>query len=303
MTTAATAAGKAAVREHVVLFGCCGQTLLGVLGAPATPAEHGVLIIVGGPQYRVGSHRQFVQLARALAGIGHATMRFDVRGMGDATGAMQNFERIEDDIGAAIDAFFSEYPSLRRVTLCGLCDGASAALLYLNATRDVRVRGLCLLNPWVRSVQTLAAAKLKHYYRDRLVSASFWRKFLAGGVGGKAVRDLMVNLRVGRAGADPAVAAGASFQQRMASALRDFTGPVLTVLSGRDLTAQEFEHALAHDPIWYGLKVPQVGIADADHTFSSDEAQRRLVAVVVSALSPAWCMGSLPTGDHIEGVT
>ena len=42
-----------------------------------------VLVVVGGPQVRAGSHRHFVQLARHLATHGHAVMRFDVRGMGD----------------------------------------------------------------------------------------------------------------------------------------------------------------------------------------------------------------------------
>ena len=40
-----------------------------------------VLVVVGGPQYRVGSHRQFVSLARALARQGMTTVRFDYRGM------------------------------------------------------------------------------------------------------------------------------------------------------------------------------------------------------------------------------
>jgi len=54
--------------------------------ADAAAADTGVLIVVGGPQYRVGSHRQFVMLARFLADHGVPCMRFDYRGMGDVSG-------------------------------------------------------------------------------------------------------------------------------------------------------------------------------------------------------------------------
>jgi len=66
-----------------------------------------VLIIVGGPQYRVGSHRQFVLLARHLAAQGIPVMRFDVRGMGDSKGKPRNFGQLDDDLRAATDCFFA----------------------------------------------------------------------------------------------------------------------------------------------------------------------------------------------------
>ena len=50
-------------------------------------APVGVLIIVGGPQYRVGSHRQFVKLSRALSQHNIASMRLDSSGMGDSSGS------------------------------------------------------------------------------------------------------------------------------------------------------------------------------------------------------------------------
>ncbi|KAB8057318.1 hydrolase 1, exosortase A system-associated, partial [Janthinobacterium violaceinigrum] len=58
--------------------------LVGILSLPAAPGPRGVLIVTGGPQYRVGSHRQFVLLARALAAQGVPVLRFDLRGMGDS---------------------------------------------------------------------------------------------------------------------------------------------------------------------------------------------------------------------------
>jgi alpha/beta superfamily hydrolase len=95
----------------------------------------GVLVVVGGPQYRVGSHRQFLLLSRRLASEGYPVMRFDYRGMGDGGGAMRSFEDVSADIGAAIEAFQRRCPSVRRIVLWGLCDAASAALLYVEAVR------------------------------------------------------------------------------------------------------------------------------------------------------------------------
>ena len=50
--------------ETALTFACQGETLLGVLSEPPSPTDTCMLIVVGGPQYRAGSHRLFVQLAR-----------------------------------------------------------------------------------------------------------------------------------------------------------------------------------------------------------------------------------------------
>ena len=54
------------VKEIPVVFNCQDSRLLGILHKPEKPGRQGVLIVVGGPQTRVGSHRQFVLLARYL---------------------------------------------------------------------------------------------------------------------------------------------------------------------------------------------------------------------------------------------
>ncbi|HWJ93213.1 MAG TPA: hydrolase 1, exosortase A system-associated, partial [Telluria sp.] len=114
------------LEDRALAFPCQGDTLYGILSLPAQPNPRGVLVIVGGPQYRAGSHRQFTLLARALADAGIPALRFDYRGMGDSEGAQRGFEHVRDDIRAAIDSFMAETPGLSEVVLWGLCDGATA---------------------------------------------------------------------------------------------------------------------------------------------------------------------------------
>lgn len=268
-----------------LLFACEGETLLGILHRPSdalAAARCGVVIVVGGPQYRCGSHRQFIQLASALAEAGHPVLRFDVRGMGDSSGAMRSFEQLGADIRAAIDQLLAQQPGLEQVVLCGLCDGASAALLYLHESPDPRVRGLLLINPWVRSTTSLARAQVKHYYRQRLLEPAFWRKLLAGRVAVQAFRDLLANLRAAR-GRGPAAAAPLAFQERMARAWNAFDGRILLALSGNDLTAREFVEFTRADPAWRGaLERPAVlrhDLPRADHTLSERKDQHALESI------------------------
>uniref|UniRef100_UPI0028C40373 hydrolase 1, exosortase A system-associated n=1 Tax=Accumulibacter sp. TaxID=2053492 RepID=UPI0028C40373 len=237
-------------------------------------ASCGVLIVVGGPQVRVGSHRQFLLLSRRLASEGYPAMRFDCRGMGDASGAMRSFEEISADIGAAIEAFQRSCPTLRRVVLWGLCDAASAALLYVQATADERISGLALLNPWVRSETSLAQTHIKHYYGQRLLEGEFWRKLLSGKLEILAsLRGLLNTVLLARRSRPQRTADMLSFQDRMAEGWRRFSGGLLLVLSGQDYTAKEFLEFTATNPAWTGLieqaRVRRIDLADADHTFSS----------------------------------
>jgi len=257
--------------ELALAFRCEDDTLYGVLSAPAAPAARGVLIVVGGPQYRAGSHRQFTLLARALARQGIPAMRFDYRGMGDSSGAPRNFEAVEADLRAAVDQFYAASPGLQEVVLWGLCDAASASLFY--ARHDPRVRGLVLLNPWVRTAQGEAKATLKHYYRQRLMAPELWRKLLRGRFDYRAawqsLRRVLAGARSKPASGD---GDGASLPQRMLAGWQGFAGPILLITSGNDLTAREFLDLGQDDPHWHAClaaaRVQRQSLAEADHTFS-----------------------------------
>lgn len=253
-----------------LLFRCQGSVLIGVLHrAAGEQGDVAVLVVVGGPQYRVGSHRQFVSSARALAAAGFPVLRFDYRGMGDSDGDYAGFEHVADDIRAAIDAIETACRPRRGVVLLGLCDAASAALMYCRS--DPRVVGLILTNPWVRSEQSQAAVVVRRYYVTRLLQVDFWRKLVGGGFDflGSA-GSLFGNLA--RAAKGPAGPQAGGFIESMRLGLTHYTGPVLIVQSGRDLTADEFRARCRSDAGWRrglarsGMEV--VDMAGADHTFS-----------------------------------
>jgi pimeloyl-ACP methyl ester carboxylesterase len=111
--------------ETPLTFQCHGEQLVGILHHPINPITRGLVIIVGGPQYRVGSHRQFTLLARDLARNRVPVIRFDYRGMGDSEGQGVTFEEIGPDIEAAIDILLSHFPSLKEVILWGVSRYAS----------------------------------------------------------------------------------------------------------------------------------------------------------------------------------
>lgn len=265
--------------EETTLFPCDGESLVGILARPAAPSDIGVVVVVGGPQYRAGSHRQFVLLSRALAAAGYAVLRFDYRGMGDSSGEQRDFESASRDVGAAIDQLQQGVPEVQRVVLWGLCDGASAALLYCHEMHDPRVTGLCLLNPWVRSEASLAKTQVKHYYTQRLRQKEFWFKLLSGKVAFSALSGFAQRLRQSAASPSHQQKEVGSFQQRMAKAWHDFSGRILLVLSGDDYTAKEFVEHAQTDAAWKDYqshaRLTRIDITGVDHTFSSASSRRQ----------------------------
>jgi exosortase A-associated hydrolase 1 len=275
-----------AVTDVALTFDCAGERLVGVISQAGMRARTGVVIVVGGPQYRVGSHRQFVLLARSLAAAGIPVMRFDYRGMGDSSGAMRSFESVSADIRAAIDAF-ANAAGVERVVLWGLCDAASAMLLYWNTQRDQRLAGMVLLNPWVRSEATLARTHIKHYYGRRLLSRDFWGSLIGGKVDVVGtLRAFATALTIGWTRRTEAGRGTSTFQDAMAAALRSFRGPVLLVLSGNDLTAREFLEYSNVRGSWSGVltdsRIEQSRLEDADHTFSSQALRERVEVLTLS---------------------
>lgn len=268
--------------EIPLCFDCQGTPLVG-MAHPAADAKTGVLIVVGGPQYRIGAHRQFIEMARGLAQAGIPSFRFDARGMGDSGGDFQGFEAIDDDIKAAIDAFMATAPDLENVVLWGLCDAASAILFY--AHRDPRVAGAILLNPWVRTETSYAKTELKHYYGAKIIDGRFWRRLFTGDIDlADAAGSFLKRVKSatgfdqsgdGPTGSAPCQGMSLSLPDRMLQGFTSFTGDIMLIISGNDLTAREFEEITEASPDWTQAlsadRVRRHHIKASDHTFSRRE--------------------------------
>jgi pimeloyl-ACP methyl ester carboxylesterase len=163
---------------------------------------------------------------------------------------------------------------VREVCLWGLCDGASAALMYVR--QDSRVSHLVLVNPWVRTSAGEAQAYLEGYYRRKFRSPGFWRRMAKDPSAVlKAAGDFLSNLRLARQAPEVDVEVNEDdehFLGQMLAGAHTFRGPILLLLSGRDLVATEFELLLERSDEWRdALSPPRVvtrKLPEATHTFS-----------------------------------
>lgn len=261
--------------DKPIKFMCGKDELIGIISSPNSRdfSRTGVIIAVGGPQYRVGSHRQFVTLSRFLALQGYYVFRFDYRGMGDSDGEAITFEEAGPDICAAIDTLMQLHPEINSVVLWGLCDAATISLIY--SCSDNRVKGLVLLNPWVRTETGKAKAELKHYYAGRFFEKEFWYNLVKGKVNiwssfkEIAVKCKLVILKKNvYLNGDKAL----PLPERVKNAFLAFNHKILLIISTNDLTASEFmDFAGLSKDLKDKLNSKDVELyimQDADHTFS-----------------------------------
>jgi exosortase A-associated hydrolase 1 len=280
--------------EQGVVFNCEGRQLVAIehqghCGQKPNNNRHkGLVIVVGGPQTRVGSHRLFVFLARKLAKQGVSVFRFDYSGAGDSEGECATFEEIQTDIAAAIDTFQSRNPDITELSLWGLCDAASAILLYLQQfPSHVQIQQLFLVNPWVRQAHTQAAAFLRFYYIKRLFSRDFWKKLLTGKIRTKATWQEMRTFRK-QSDQQSFNAYDDNFVSRMLTGLTLFTGNCHVILSGNDLTADEFKLLINSDTPWRKLVLNKAiilnTVTQANHTFSEYDNKQQLATILCNTL-------------------
>jgi len=258
-------------RELPLIFQVGREQLVGILHAPEAAASTAVLIIVGGPQYRVGSHRQFVLLARKLAEEGFPCMRFDYRGMGDSEGEQRSFEFIHEDIQAAVNCMIERCPNIEKLVLWGLCDGATAAVSF--ATGNNQIAGLVLLNPWVRTEQSEAATYVKHYYLHRLRQKSFWLKFARRELSpSKVLSDFTALVKKAARKKTEDTDTKVDLPTRFIENLNRCEMRTLLILSGNDLTAKEFtdlrDSSTKLGTLLARQSVSEYVVHEADHTFS-----------------------------------
>lgn len=265
--------------ESAVSFLSGDNALLGICHKTQKPAKIGVLIVVGGPQYRVGSHRQFVQLSRALSKHNIPSFRFDYTGMGDSEGDKKEFDGISDDIHEACNLAIQEL-AVEEIVIWGLCDAASAAMIYAHT--DSRVKGILILNPWLRSDTAMGKTMIKYYYVQRLLSKDFWQKLFKGKV------NVASSIGDAKGFVKDSVSAQENdqdtYQSRMQKGVDQFTGKISLILSGVDLTAKEFAEQTLNNKNWRMLSSDKADVHRidlADHTFSSASFKQEVESITI----------------------
>lgn len=161
------------LKEKILRFGD-NQRLFGVLTLPdaISPALPVVVIPNTGVEHRVGPNRLHVQLARALANAGYATLRMDVSGLGESEPAAGQAPDGALDLQLALD-LLQRSLGARGFALIGLCSGAHDA--HQLAKRDARVRAALFIDgyayPTARHRRRRLLTKLLHPERA-------WRRVL-----------------------------------------------------------------------------------------------------------------------------
>jgi exosortase A-associated hydrolase 1 len=165
--------------RRLISFPCEGAALTASLDEAG--GATGLLLVIGGSQTRIGSHRMYERLSRSLAENGYPCFRFDRRGVGDSGGEDPGFKGSGPDLAAAAAAFRRECPALTRLIGFGLCDGATALVLFGDGAR---LDGLILANPWLVETESgePPPAAVRQHYRKQLLSLAGWKKLLTGAV-------------------------------------------------------------------------------------------------------------------------
>ncbi|MCB1947557.1 MAG: hydrolase 1, exosortase A system-associated [Burkholderiales bacterium] len=281
--------------EIPVVFPCETDLLVGIISKPDKASRIGVVIVVaGGPQYRVGAHRQFVTLARLLASHAIASIRFDHRGTGDSTGELRGFVDMNADIQSAVNVLLESVPEIDKIVLWGECESATASAFY--SYTDPRIQGIFMVNPWIRTDAGLAKTMIRYYYWHRLLEKSFWTKVMSGQFSITAsLKSCMTliksTLSNKRGEADSSVDEAIDIlplPERLAESCRRFSGEMFILTSGRDYIAREFNDYVETSKIWQELiasgRVTLKAIPEADHTFSRLEWRNKLLEYTVSWL-------------------
>ena len=286
--------------ERAVKIVCESHSLLGILHNTEKFTDAGVLMYSGGYQTRIGPHRKFVKLARAISKSGISVFRFEPRGLGDSEGTVSDVESLENDIKCALDAFHAEYNSLKNVIIVSMCDGASVSLHYADS--DSRIAALVLINPWISRSDHDTTLSIKKYYIDRLLSIGFWPSVIKRR---KAYSKMLVsvlksfNHLIQFQKYDLNTTDSQTIKQYYC-----FDGSVALMLSGNDIVAAEFQTAMSQSGLHYRSKCIEsrrliAKFPHADHTFSDKHSYMELETAIVDWLhSKATCQTKSSSGSE-----
>ncbi|HHO59515.1 MAG TPA: alpha/beta fold hydrolase [Thiotrichales bacterium] len=275
------------MQEEALLLGPA-RSLAGVF-TPATQTRDdqpktALICLTAGLLHHVGPHRLHVLLARAIAGQGISTLRFDLSGIGDSAtrtdGLSAQASSIEE-INAAIAEL--EKRGYTRFILFGICSGAVQATKV--ALGNDKIAGLVLLNTGndTSSSETNPQAGAQYYLKRSLWNPRAWKNLVTGRVKYRdlfytlfaALKHRLINLLPGERQKN--LSMEETLKRGVAPFIEQGTA-ILVVLSDRH--AQFFE--LHRDAI-EALETEQFKVLmypQTDHLFTSLAVQQELIEQV-----------------------
>lgn len=191
--------------EQSFAFGA-DQALVGTLTLPSrgdvTGGPQGLILFNAGVLPRTGPHRINVKLARGLASMGVATLRFDLHGHGDsgrADGSLGYHQQTDSDLREAMDEL-GRRAGVRKFAILGFCSGAYPA--FRAALAETRVNAILLYDGFVYPTRRATARRYLMRIRQRGLMRSV-RGWVRRGTAA-AVARLFAGLRVWRSTAGDA---------------------------------------------------------------------------------------------------
>ncbi len=159
--------------ERVVRFGKTAS-LVGILCEPdgeRAPDAPAIVMLNSGILHRAGASRLYVKFARALAGRGFTSLRFDFSGIGDSEPRRDALRFEESAIVEAREAMdhLEQSRGSRRFVLIGLCSGSDMA--HAVALADERVTGIAHLDAYVYRTWKFYLT----HYRPRVFNLGVWK--------------------------------------------------------------------------------------------------------------------------------
>ena len=253
--------------RRYLTFTCEGEMLVGTLDEGDNCV--GLLVVTGGNELRSGAFSGQAQLAQRLSEQGHPVFRFDRRGVGDSTGENREFRSAGPDIAAAMAAFRTEAPQVKRIVGFGICDGAASLMLERGAACDA----LVLANPWSFDEDmgdAMPAEAIRKRYAEKLTDPSEWARLAKGKV---SLTKLTDGLKRAVTPAPPT----STLLSELRDGLAAFGGTAHILIGERDRTGSAFV-------IGWGKDERLVRRAGADHAFSAAEDREWLEAQLLAAL-------------------
>ena len=285
--------------EEAIQFSVADKKLFGILNTPDSNklGDSIVLMVTGGPQTRVGSHRLYVQLSRYLEKQGVASFRFDYEGTGDSEGEWVGYRYAGPSIKAAIRYLKSSIHNYKKIIIWSLCDGATTSILYAAQYPD-DVGAMLLCNPYLFNAEGKARTILKYYYINRLFQKDFWKKVFAFHFNFKDSMDSFKKLlrTSNESNDEPDYTLDKNFFglkyeipiEEVEEALKQLKTEVTFLLSTNDLTAKQFEDFLKNKNIKHIIKQIKIQfryIHNADHTFSDSKSKAKVFETSCSIIN------------------